>query len=364
MNMLCALLLMFPAQAVDTAQLFQQAVTAQRGGDNAVAIRTYREILKSKPDLMPALINLGVASVQAGQFGEAIESYRKALAIEPGNRAVQTYLALAFFKQGDTAAALRGFEELYKTDSHDVRIATLLAACALQIGDAQRALAVLEPFMDSAADDQDYTWALATTLIANGRLRAGAEAAERVAAKSNAAEAWMLAGQNLLASNEFVRARTDLENAVRLNASLPGVLTALGQAREKNADYDGAIQAYASAVKQNAKDFDGWLGLGSDQYFVRNLPAARVSLKQALLLNAESAPALYAMALVDKADKQAAAAVANLEKAVALRPDWLEAHVQLAALYTQLHRTVEGARERQLVDNLTEQQRARGPGKN
>jgi len=107
-------------------------------------------------------------------------------------------------------------------------------------------------------------------LVANGKLRDGAEAAERVATTSNAAEVWMLAGQNLLASNEFVRARTDLENAARLNSALPGVHTALGQAREKNADYDGAIQAYANAVKQNAKDFDGWLGLGSDQYFVRN----------------------------------------------------------------------------------------------
>jgi len=82
-----------------------------------------------------------------------------------------------------------------------------------------------------------------------------------------------------------------------------------------------------------------------------------------LLLNADSAPALYAMALVDKAVGQTAAAVVHLEKAVALRPDWLKAHVQLAALYIQLHRAADGARERQLVDKLTEEQRTSGPGK-
>jgi len=161
----CAFLVMFAAsragaQTGDTAQLFEEAVTAQRGGDNAEAIRKYRQILKAKPDLLPAWINLGVASVQAGQFAEGIESYRKALGMDPTNRTVQTYLALAFFKQGDTATALRGFEELYKADPRDVRVATLLAACALRGGDAKWAHAVLEPFAETAADTQDYTWAM------------------------------------------------------------------------------------------------------------------------------------------------------------------------------------------------------------
>ena len=173
----------------------------------------------------------------------------------------------------------------------------------------------------------------------------------------------MLAGQNLLRLNEFVRARDDLENAARANPNLPGVQLALGQSREKNADYTGAIQAFGRAVEQNPKDFDAWLGLGSDQYFERELDGARTSLKRALAINPASAPALYALALVDKAQTQPAAALAGMEEAVRIRPDWLEAHVQLAALYFQMHRTADGIRERQIVDRLSEEAQKTGPAK-
>jgi hypothetical protein len=65
--------------------------------------------------------------------------------------------------------------------------------------------------------------------------------------------------------------------------------------------------------------------------------------------------------LVEKALSQPEAAAADLEVAVKTRPDWLEAHVQLAALYFQLHRTADGARERALVDKLTDESQKAGP---
>ena len=86
-------------------------------------------------------------------------------------------------------------------------------------------------------------------------------------------------------------------------------------------------------------------------------------MKSALAIDPHSAPALYALALVDKAQTQPDSAVVELEEAVKIRPDWLEAHVQLAALYFQLHRTTDGARERQLVDKLSEEAQKAGPGK-
>ena len=64
---------------------------------------------------------------------------------------------------------------------------------------------------------------------------------------------------------------------------------------------------------------------------------------------------------MEKALSQPEAAVADLEEAVKLKPDWLEAHVQLAALYFQLHRTEDGARERQIVDRLSEEALKAGP---
>ncbi len=351
------------AQNPDPRQLFREAMSAQQRGDDAVAIQQYRRVVKLKPDLLAAWTNLGVALVHAGRFPEAIDSYRSALALDPSNREVQFYLALAYFKQGDATNACRRFEELLQADPKDIRVATLLGASYLQSDESGRALAVLEPLAGAAGDNPDFLWARGSALIANGRLREGVAAVERVAKQSNAAEAWMLAGQNLLRINEFVRAKDDLENAARVNPDLPGVQLALGQAREKNADYTGAIQAFGKAVAQNPKDFAAWLGLGGDQYFERDLDGARTSLKRALAIDPRSAPALYALALVDKAQTQPAAALAGMEESVKIRPDWLEAHVQLAALYFQLHRTAEGVREREIVDRLSEEARKAGPAK-
>lgn len=350
-------------QTADSASLVQQAVSAQQRGDFATAIRQYRQALKDRPDLLAAWTNLGVSLVQTGAFDEAIESYRSALALDPHNRQIRTYLALAYFKKGEPAAACKSFEELLREAPKDIRVATLSGASCLQAGDNERALAALQPLAATAGDNPDFLWAYSSALVAQGRRREGAAAAEKVARQTNAAEAWLLAGQNLLALNEFVQARTDLENAARANPALPGVQTALGQAREKNADYRGAIEAFGKAVEQNAKDLDAWLGLGGDQYFERDLTAARASLKKALETDPASAPAYYALALVEKAEARPAAAAANLEQAVRIRPDWMEAHIQLAALYVQLQRAEEGARERELVDRLAEQQRKNGPGK-
>jgi tetratricopeptide (TPR) repeat protein len=344
-------------------QLFQQALDAQERGDYDAAIQHYRDVVKIAPNLLPAWVNLGVSLVQEGRFKEAIQSYQTALALDLKNRRIHFYLALAYFKAGDSPSACRLFEELLRSDPTDFRAATLLAASEIQSGNSARALAVLDPLTGIAGDDPDFLWALATAQVANGKLRDGISSAERMGRQTNSAEAWKLAGENLLRLNEFPKAKEDLEAAVLAKPDLPGLETLLGQAREKNADYNGAIEAFHKAVEQNPKDFAAWLNLGSDQYFVRDLDAARTSLNQALALNPESAPALYALALVNKGQGKSEAAIAGLERVVTILPTWIEAHIQLAALYMQSHRTADGARERLLVDQLTEEERKAGPAK-
>ena len=51
------------------------------------------------------------------------------------------------------------------------------------------------------------------------------------------------------------------------------------------------------------------------------------------------------------------AAVKDLEKVVRAEPEWIEPHVELAALYYRLNRPEDGAREKQIVDRLAEEQR-------
>jgi lipopolysaccharide biosynthesis regulator YciM len=60
------------------------------------------------------------------------------------------------------------------------------------------------------------------------------------------------------------------------------------------------------------------------------------------------------MALLKNASGQTEQAVADLERVERQDPDWLDPHVQLAALYYKVHRPADGLRERQIVARMSE----------
>lgn len=349
------------AQSPGPKALFDKALSSQQRGDFAAAVEQYRKVVQITPDVLPAWINMGVALVQLGKFNEAIESYHSALALDPKNKQVRFYLALAHYKSGDMAGAAKELELLSKADPNEVGVATLLADCYLRLGDSNRALAITAPLAAKSVENLDFAWVYGTALISNGKLKEGADLVERVAKGGNSADAYLLAGQTLLRLNLSERARDDLDAAARLNPNLPTVFTKLGTARERNADYKGAVEAYRKGIEQNPQDLEALLGLGGVLYFERDLPAAKAALDQALRIDPSSVSAKYAMALVKKASGDLAAAATDLEAVVKANPNWIQAHVELAAVYFRLHRNEDGARERKIVDKLSDEERKAGP---
>ena len=57
----------------------ESAVKLQRSGDLEGAIRGYEAYLKTHPDRVEALSNLGAAYAHQGRYGDAIELYARAL---------------------------------------------------------------------------------------------------------------------------------------------------------------------------------------------------------------------------------------------------------------------------------------------
>src|SRR5579864_6674539 len=86
------------AQSTDPQQLFRDALAAQQQGDDVLAIRKYREILKRYPDSVEVRANLGAALAKLNRYDEAIEQYRAALA-KKDNASLRLNLALAYYKK-------------------------------------------------------------------------------------------------------------------------------------------------------------------------------------------------------------------------------------------------------------------------
>jgi len=358
--LLCATMF---GQDASPDQLLSRAIEEQQKGDFAAAIRDYRALLAMRPETLAARVNLGAALAHTGQLDAAIAQYQAALKLAPQLGSVHLDLGLAYSRKGDLPDALDQYEAAHHADPRNVRVAILLGDAQARSGKAADAIAMLTPLETDNAANPDFEYALGEALIRGGHPRDGAARVEKSAAMTNAADSWMLAGSTLLDLNEFAQARRDLDNAMRLDPSLPGLCTLDGTARDKDGDAKAAEPAFREALRRNPDDFDANLYLGAILYQQRNMDEAKKYLDKALQLKPESTMARYESAMWKSTSGDYQAAVDQLEKLVADDPQWLEPHVELATLYYRLHRPADGARERQIVDRLTSQQQQQGPGK-
>jgi tetratricopeptide (TPR) repeat protein len=350
-------------QAVDPDILLRRAITEQQQGDYVSAIRDYREYLTLRPDAVQGEVNLGAALAHIGQYDEAISLYRKALPSLSYKNPVLLNLGLAYYKKGDFSNAHQQFQELQKLDPHNVKIAVLLGDSDLKLGNSQDAVDLLQPLAGEGSNNLDFQYVLGTALIRTGHLRDGVAYIEEVAHKSDSADSYQLAGATLLQLNEYERARHDLETALRLDPKLPNIYTLVGEARDKSGATDLAEAAFLKALQSNPDDFEANLYVGAILYKRRDTEKAKAYLEKALKLRPTDPMARYESAMLKSATGQYEAATLDLEQLVKDDPQWLEPHVELASLYYKLHRPQDGAKERAIVDRITEEQQTRGPGK-
>jgi Flp pilus assembly protein TadD len=352
------------AQEANSDELLKHAIEAQQHGDFSAAIRDYRKVLELRPNEVEAKVNLGAALAHVGQFDEAIAMDRSALTSLKDKNPVLLNLALAYYKKGDFEHAREQFEILHDAQPNALQVVILLGDSDLRTGKSDAALSLLEPLESKYAQNMDFEYVLGTALInTKGRRREGVARMEKVAKAGSGADAYMIAGATLLQLNEYEPARQDLEQALHLNPNLPGLYTLVGTARDKTGDVKDAEAAFREALKTNPDDFEANLYLGAILYKRRDIEEAKGYLDRALRLKPSDSMARYEAAMLKSTSGDYETAARELELLVKDDPDWLEPHVELAALYYRLRRPEDGAKERQIVDILTAKQQAQGPGK-
>ncbi len=351
------------AQQENPDQLLKGAIEAQQRGDFQSAITDYRKFLEIHPDNVEAKVNLGAALARVGQFDGAIAMYESALPALKNKNPVRLNLGLAHYKKGDFSKAREQFAALHQAAPTNVQAAILLADTEIRLGEIESAIPMLEPLEAANSQNSDFEYVLGLAMIKSGRARDGIPRMEKAAQLGNSADAYMLAGATLLDLNEFERARHDLEVALQLEPKLPRLHTLVGMARDKTGDQKAAEPAFRDALQENPDDFDANLYLGALLYKQRHMEEAKVYLDHALKLKPEDIMARFESGMLKSTSGDYEAAAKELEGVVRDNPTWLEPHVQLTSLYYKLHRPADGAKERAIVDRLTAEQQAKGPGK-
>ena len=349
------------APQTDPDQLLNSAIEAQQRGDFQAAIKGYRKFLELRPHSIEAQVNLGAALVHVGQFDAAIAEYRAALASAPPQKTpILMDLGLAYYKKGDFENARQQFEPVHAAQPNDVRIAILLGDTYVRLGKYASAVTMLEPMEHKNVQNLDFEYVLGKAMIDANKRREGVARIEKVAQAGHSADDYMLAGSTLLQLNEYEQARRDLDEALRLDAKLPGIYSLAGMARDKTGNIKDAEVAFREALKLTPDDFTANLYLGAILFKRRELGEAKTYLEHALRLDPTSSMAGYEVGMLKSASGDYEAAAQELEKVAGEDPTWLEPHVELASLYYRLHRPADGEKERKIVERITDEERKAG----
>jgi tetratricopeptide (TPR) repeat protein len=362
-----------PKQAPSTNadELLRGGLAAQQGGDYQTAIENYRKALAIKPGLTEARANLGVALAATGQLDAAIEQDSLVLSGIQDNAAVlnnvelayyiRMNLARAYYTKGDFSHAHAEFAALHAAKPLDLSAAVFLGYTDLKLGKEADAAELLAPLEAGHESNMDLEYVLAYAQIHSGKDDDGVPRMERVARATHSADAYVAAGAARLCRKEYSEARADLDAALELNPSIPGAYTLAGTARAWMGDEEAAVPALQAALRADPMDFDANLYLGTIRLGQRDIEAAKPLLELALQLRPKSAPARYQMAKLNSVLGNYTAAVNTLEDLVKADPNWLDPHVDLAALYYKLHRPEDGLRERAIVQRIEAEQPKLGP---
>ena len=346
-------------QESDPQQIFQEAAQAQQRGDYELAARKFQEVIRLDPNVVAAHANLGVVLVSLGRYDEAITQYNVALAEAPGNPGLRLNLGLAYYKKGDFAGAAAQFASLHRENPTDLKVATLLGNCQVQLGLVGQSLALLEPLEKANPDNLDLKWSLGMALLQAGQTQEALQRIQKVADQGQSAEAYQLAANLSIGLTYFDQARRDAEAVLRLNPKAAKAHVVLGMADDYSGNEKEAEGEYENALRIDPQDLQALLRLANDFITERRLDAARQQLDLVLALDANSLVARYELARVERAEGNLSAALKDYEAVERQNPEWLQPHVELAALYYQVKRPEDGAREKEIVDNLRSKEQAR-----
>ncbi len=332
--------------AQESTDLLRDAAAAYQAGDNASAIRLYREFLSEHPNAAEIRSNLGAALVRDGRIDEAIDEYQAALKDVPNNTRIRTNLALGYYKLGRISEAAHEFELVNEKDPLELKPALLLAECFLQSDQAGKAVDLLTPLVDVYPDERAVSYLLGAALLRLDRTEEAKQVLDRVLKGGESAEAEYLLGQSEYAHQNPVAAGEHLSKAVALNPKLPGLHSLYGQVLRSVSKLDESSAQFHKELEVNAFDFVANTEVAMELKQEGKLDEALEHIQRALQVRPADPGALYQRASIHIMQGHLDQARQEFEQLVHDVPLFAEAHAGLATVYYKLKRVEDGNRER------------------
>ena len=240
----------------------------------------------------------------------------------------------------------------------------MLADCYLRLGKYGEVITLLQPVYDADPEDRTIDFALGMALLRTGQVQKGEAIIDRVVKNGSPAESDLLVGEAQLAAGDAKAAVPTLHKALQENPNLPIGWSLYGKALIDTGDIGGAKIALQKAIQADPNDFEANLYLGGTLRRQGNVTEAAPYLNKALQLRPASVEARFQVGMLSLAQGNLQEARKNLEQVVRDSPNFQQAHAQLAVVYARLNLPDQSKREREVVLQLDEKAREKGPAKN
>jgi arylsulfatase A-like enzyme/Tfp pilus assembly protein PilF len=255
---------------------------------------------------LDALLENVLSRHRAGDLAGALALCEEVVRRRPGMPAALVQLALLRRKSGQLLPAIRALEEAVGVSPDDEGTAALLGSYLNEAGRSARAARLLEPFARRTPPSLDVLVARGIALSQLGRQAEAAEVLTAAAAAdpSNAMTRVQLGTVRLLA-RDVRGARAALQEALRLDRGLAAAHRTLGLVAAAEGDEEEALRCWRAAVALDPDEHDALLRLGSTLARRGRAREARPYLERFV---AGAPPAVYGRALAGARDWLARAA--------------------------------------------------------
>jgi tetratricopeptide (TPR) repeat protein len=310
--------------------LIERADTAAQAGRTAEAVTLLEAAEREAPDWPELKVNLAAARSSAGDFNGAAAAARAALALDPSLDGARFNLGLALLKGGDPSGAAVALAP-YANDTAPPAVHAALGLAWMQLDRAAEAAPVLQRSIDAGVRDRDVLIAAGRAWIRTDDVRkAKAVGAILVSAAPSWIETQMLLGDIADADQDWTRARTHYDAAIRLDAAAAQPRYALGLLLYKEREYDAAADAFTRAVALNPSHVSAHYYLGLLELDRGNAPLAVTLLERAAVLAPGRADVARDLGRAHLDTGQPDAALRSLRKATVLAADDASAWFLLA----------------------------------
>lgn len=290
------------------AKLYEEAKEAEAAGNLSDAEARYQSILQIAPRLAAAYNNLGALYLRQREFPKAASALEQGLKINPNMPSATALLGIAKYEMGDYKDAQARLEAAVRANPKDDNAQLYLANSLIQLGEFEAASARLEQIAHRQPQNQ---------------------------------EAWYLLGKVYMKLAEQALGKL---NEIDPNSVL--VHEVSGEIMESMNNFDGALVEYKKAVEMAPQTAGTHYRLANAYWSLRMWDAATQEFQAELAVDPRNCRAQWQIGnILLEQHMEPEKALAEVQKALDLCPNLMEARVDRARALLKLGRAEEASKD-------------------